>query len=207
GILAKKRGAAAMAAPRISFASFPHGCGTSGAAASYISNATSIQPGAAVLHAHVGTLADAVQFGLVDRRGAAVIHAHMHGIAAAVAFDSVLDGVAGNRATSRAGRYGDVAAAFAVGIPARQLLGGDGAHDAAQDRAGDVGAAVAGGGLDRDHRAAVVAAAGRRRGRSRSVAGAVAGRGTGAAGQCERRDGGDTGHAHADVHGKLLSSG
>src|SRR5690606_40392287 len=61
----------------------------------------SVDPGAAVLHADVGTFADAVQLGLVYRRGAAIVHAHMGRIAAAVGFDPVLDRIAGDRSEER----------------------------------------------------------------------------------------------------------
>src|SRR5690606_25080070 len=118
----------------------------------------SVQPGAAVLDPHVRPLADSVQVGLVDGGGAAVVHAHVERVAAAVGLDPVLDRVAGHGATGRARGDGDVAAALAVGVAAGEFLGRDRADDAAQDRTGDVGAAVGRAGLDRDHRAAVVAA-------------------------------------------------
>src|SRR5690606_16791798 len=139
----------------------------------------SVSPGAAVLHADVGPFADAVQGGLVHRGSAPIVHADVDRIAAAVGLDAVLDRVAGHGATGGTCRDRDVAATIAVGVAARQLLGGNRADDATQDRAGDIGAAVAGSGLDRHHGAAVETAAGRRRRGRRTIAGAVSRGGAG----------------------------
>src|SRR5690606_23401295 len=147
---------------------------------------------------------DPVQVRLVDGGRATVVHAHVERVPAAVALDPVLDRVAGDRATGGARGDGDVAATFAVGIAARQLLGGDCTDDAAQHRAGDIGAAVGGTGFDRHHRAAVVAARTGRDGRG-AVPRPVVGRGAGAAGQRQGGRGGDAGGAHAVVHRGLLA--
>src|SRR5690606_41320260 len=119
-------------------------------------------------------------------------------VAGTIGFYPVLDRVARDCATGGAGGDGDIAPALAVGVAACELLGRNRAHDAAENRAGDVGAAIAA--LDCRNRAAVVAA---RAGRSRrrvAVARAVAGRGAGAAGQGQAGDGGTAGGAQAAVH-------
>src|SRR5690606_34846309 len=134
----------------------------------------SVRPGAAVLDPYVRAFADAVQVCLVHGRGAAIVHADVDRVAGAVGFDPVLECVARDCATGGAGGNRDIAPALAVGVATCKLLGRNRADDAAEHRAGDVGAAIAA--LDRRDRAAVVAARAGRSGRGIAVARAVAGR-------------------------------